>query len=154
MLPLLREATSGTHRQRLEHQRFAHVEFGSGEPASQDVWHLLLVEDGAQRDHVRIRRGPPIDRHQGQCCVSKPQPVQPRVSPDVFLWDVRDRASSLESWIGREKGILRVRRGTRHASARESSRGPLSECRALPGESDATRRKAPRRVPTDSSATA
>jgi hypothetical protein len=28
------------------------VKFGSGEPASQDVWHLLLVEDGADRPHV------------------------------------------------------------------------------------------------------
>jgi hypothetical protein len=52
--------------QRVKYERFAHVELGSGESASQDVRHLFRVEDGAQRDHARICRGSRVHTYQGR----------------------------------------------------------------------------------------
>jgi NAD(P)-dependent dehydrogenase (short-subunit alcohol dehydrogenase family) len=70
MLPLLREAPAG---------RIVNVSSASGSltlnsdpknPHPFDVRHLLFIEDGAQRDHARLRPGPGVDRHQGERCVS------------------------------------------------------------------------------------
>jgi hypothetical protein len=44
--------------------RLSDVELGPEEPAPLDVRHLLLVEDGAQRGHGRLRLRPRVGWHQ------------------------------------------------------------------------------------------
>jgi NAD(P)-dependent dehydrogenase (short-subunit alcohol dehydrogenase family) len=69
MLPLLRESRAA---------RIVNVSSSSGsltmnsDPANPHramFGNLFMVEDGAQRDHRRLRVGPRIRRHQSQCCV-------------------------------------------------------------------------------------
>jgi NAD(P)-dependent dehydrogenase (short-subunit alcohol dehydrogenase family) len=67
MLPLLREAPAGRIVNVSSGRRFAYAELGPDEPAPRDVRpHILRVEDGAQRDHARLRHRPRADRHQDQ----------------------------------------------------------------------------------------
>ncbi len=67
MLPLLREAPAGPHRQRVERRWLADEELGPGLPLPLDLRpRLPCVQDGAQRHDARHGDRAGVDRDQGQ----------------------------------------------------------------------------------------